>query len=129
MKPLKLIAQVEIPRDAFEAHVRGSIWEDLYPDLKDWSDLNLTPDEEQAIYTCAEGLFEEAAEDALSNWGDLYDDQTLVLNLLDRAEVFKRRVNALLEANRGVKVWAEGLDEDERAIERLKSRGYKVEKI
>jgi hypothetical protein len=34
-----------------------------------------------------------------------------------------------LEANRGVKVWAEGLDEDERAIERLKSRGYKVEKI
>jgi hypothetical protein len=129
MKPIKLIAQVEIPRGAFEAHVRGSIWEDLYPDLKDWSDLNLTPDEEQAIYTCAEGLFEEAAEDALSNWGDLYDDQTLVLNLLDRAEVFKRRVNALLEANRGVKVWAEGLDEDERAIERLKSRGYKVEKI
>lgn len=129
MKPIKLIAQVEIPRDAFEAHVRGSIWEDLYPDLKDWSDLNLTPDEEQAIYTCAEGLFEEAAEDALINWGDLYDDQTLVLNLLDRAEVFKRRVNTLLEANRGVKVWAEGLDEDERAIERLKSRGYKVEKI
>jgi len=128
MKPIKLIAQVEIPRGAFEAHVRGSIWEDLYPDLKDWSDLNLTPDEEQAIYTCAEGLFEEAAEDALSNWGDLYDDQTLVLNLLDRDEVFKRRVNALLEANRGVKVWAED-EEDERAIERLKSRGYKVEKI
>ena len=129
MKPIKIVAQVEIPRELFEAHVRDAICEDLYPDLKDWSALKLTPDEEQAIYTCAEGLFEVAAEDVLRDWENLYDDEILVLNLLDHVEVFKRRVNTLLEANRGVKVWAEGLDEDERAIERLKSRGYKVEKI
>jgi hypothetical protein len=123
MKPIKIIAQVEIPRELFEAHVRDAIWSDLYPDLKNWSDLKLTPQEEQAVYTCAESLFEEAAEDALNDWGELYDDEALVFALRASAEVLRRRMDALLDANRDVEA-----EDDKRAIERLTSRGYKVQK-
>jgi hypothetical protein len=123
MKPIKIIAQVEIPRELFEAHVRDAIWSELYPDLKNWSDLKLTPQEEQAVYTCAESLFEEAAGDALNDWGELYDDEQLVFALCDSAEVLRRRMDALLNANRDVEA-----EEDKRAIERLTSRGYKVQK-
>ena len=123
MKPFKIIAEVEVPRELFEAHVRDAIWSDLYPDLENWSDLKLTPQEEQAIYTRVEESFREAAKDALYNWSELLDKEAVIRALDASVDVLRRRMDALLDATRDVEA-----EDDKRAIERLTSRGYKVQK-
>ena len=118
MKPLKIIAQVEIHREVFEAHVKNAIMY-VYPGLNNWSDLKLTLSEERTIFEYAKYLFEAEAEEVLTNWGNLIDDEMFVDTLRARVGVLKRRMDAVLDVE---------AEDDKRAIERLTSRGYKVQK-